>query len=153
MAGGPVSRDRALEGEAACFFHPANRAVLPCDSCGRFLCTICDLPVGSRHLCPVCLSKGLGKEKLPEIVPRRFLWARSSLVLGLLPLIFMVWPVWFISGGTAVILAIVSLRRPGSLVRGSQRWAAILGMLLGVIQVVAWVGVIFLISYASSRHK
>jgi len=80
----PVIRDRAMEGEAVCFFHPVNRAVLACDSCGRFLCTICDLPVGARHLCPVCLSKGLGKEKLPEIVPRRFLWARAALVLGLL---------------------------------------------------------------------
>jgi len=59
----PATSERALEGEAVCFFHPSNRAALPCDVCGRFLCTICDLPMGSRHLCPVCLSNGLGKEK------------------------------------------------------------------------------------------
>jgi hypothetical protein len=143
--------ERALEGEAVCFFHPANRAALPCDSCGRFLCTICDLPVGSRHLCPVCLSKGLGKEKLPEIVPRRFLWSRTALLLGFIPILLSIvlWPVLLITGGSAVIVALAGWKRPGSLVRGPQRWAAICGIVLGVIQLAIWVGFIFLIAYAS----
>ncbi|MEP6672651.1 MAG: hypothetical protein ABJF10_26035 [Chthoniobacter sp.] len=147
--------ERAMEGEAVCFFHPANRAVLPCDTCGRFLCSICDLPVGSRHLCPVCLSKGLGKEKLPEIIPRRFLWSRTALWLGAVPLILSIaiWPVLFISGGAAVIIALVGWSRPGSLVRGRQRWAAVLGVVLGLLQVGVWFGFIFLISYASRHSK
>ncbi|MDR3401795.1 MAG: hypothetical protein P4L99_04775 [Chthoniobacter sp.] len=147
--------ERAMEGEAVCFFHPANRAVLPCDACGRFLCSICDLPVGSRHLCPVCLSAGLGKEKLPEIIPRRFLWSRTALWLGLGPLILSMalWPVLLISGMGAIIIALVGWSRPGSIVRGRQRWAAVVGIVLGLAQLAVWVGVIFLISYASSHSR
>src|SRR4051812_32058662 len=51
---------RAMEGDATCFFHPTKRAERPCDRCGRFLCTLCDLPVGTRHLCPSCLKAGSG---------------------------------------------------------------------------------------------
>ncbi len=153
----PVSNvprfERAMEGEAVCFFHPANRAVLPCETCGRFLCTVCDLQVGSRHLCPVCLSKGLGKEKLQEIVPRRSLWRRAAFILGLVPLVLsiMLWPVLFVSGGTAVIVALIGWKRPGSLVRGPQRWAAVLGIVLGLLQLGVWFGFIFLIAFASKH--
>ena len=154
-ATGAPSFQRAMDGEAVCFFHPANRAVLPCDVCGRFVCTICDLPVGSRHLCPVCLSKGLGKEKLQEIVPQRFLWSRTAFWLGLVPLLLSIalWPVLFITGGTAVIVALIGWKRPGSLVRGRQRWAAILGIVLGLIQVGVWFGFIFLIAFASRQQS
>jgi hypothetical protein len=146
---------RAMDGEAVCFFHPANRAVLPCDACGRFVCTICDLHVGSRHLCPVCLSKGLSNEKLEEIVPRRFIWSRTAFWLGLLPLLFSIalWPIIFATGGTAVIIALIGWKRPGSLVRGRQRWAAILGILLGLLQVGVWCGFIFLIAFASRMPR
>ncbi|MEI9894522.1 MAG: hypothetical protein WDN28_11705 [Chthoniobacter sp.] len=152
-ASGLATFERAMEGEAVCFFHPSNRAALPCDSCGRFLCSVCDLPVGSRHLCPVCLSKGLGKEKLPEIISRRILWSRTALWLGVVPLFLSMalWPVLFMSGGAAVIVALVGWNRPGSLVRGRQRWAAVLGLVLGLLQVGLWFGVIFLVSYANSR--
>ena len=150
---GAPSFERAMDGEAVCFFHPANRAALPCDSCGRFLCTVCDMPVGSRHLCPVCLSKGLGKEKLPEIIPRRFLWSRTSLLLGVFPILLAIflWPVLFVTGGTAMIVALVGWKRPGSLVFGRQRWGAIAGLVLGLIQVAGWVGIIMLFSYSSSH--
>jgi len=138
-----------------CFFHPSNRAARPCDSCGRFLCSICDLPVGSRHLCPVCLSKGLGKEKLPELIPRRMLWSRTALWLGVLPLLLsiVIWPFLIVSGGAAVIIALAGWNRPGSLVRGRQRWAAVVGLLLGLLQLGIWTGVIFLIRYASSHSS
>jgi hypothetical protein len=147
--------ERALEGEAVCFFHPGNRAILPCDTCGRFLCTICDLPVGSRHLCPVCLSKGLGKEKLPEIIPRRFLWSRTALYLGVVPIFISIaiWPVLFITGAMAVIIALVGWKRPGSLVRGRQRWAAVVGTVGGLLQIAGWIGMLFLFFYANSRSR
>lgn len=137
-----------------CYFHPTNRAALPCDSCGRFLCTVCDMPVGSRHLCPVCLSSGLGKEKFIEIIPRRFLWGRAAFALGFIPLcgffLFM-WPFLFISGGLAVVLGFMGWRRPGSLVRGRKRWMAVLGILFGLLQVGICVGFFFFVFYYSAR--
>ncbi|HSI14626.1 MAG TPA: hypothetical protein VK961_21420 [Chthoniobacter sp.] len=146
----------ATEGDAVCFFHPTNRAVLPCDACGRFLCSVCDMPLGSRHLCPVCLSKGMGKNKLAEIIPRRFLWARAAFLLGAVPLcgIFIfLWPILFASGGMSILIALIGWGRPGSLVRGKQRWAAIFGIIFGLLQIGVCVGFFYFIAYVSSHNK
>ena len=151
--GASAVSERALEGEAVCFFHPANRAALPCDVCGRFICSLCDLPVGSRHLCPVCLGKGLGKEKLPEIIPRRFLWAGAAFWIGLLPIVFffVLWPVTIICGPAAIVLALMGWKRPGSLVRGQQHGSAVLGILFGLVQLGVWISAIALFAAARSR--
>jgi hypothetical protein len=140
--------EHAVEGDAVCFFHAKNRASLACDACGRFVCSICDLAIGSRHLCPVCLSRGLGRDKLPEIVPRRVLWSKTAFWIGLLPLLLGVflWPFFIITGVTAVIVALIGWKRPGSLIRGRQRWAAVTGIVLGVAQLAVWIGVIALIA-------
>lgn len=144
--------DRAMDGEAVCFFHPANRALLACDSCGRFVCSVCDLPVGARHLCPVCLSKGLGKEKLADIVPKRFLWSRLSFTVGAWPLLlfFALWWAYLVTGGLAVISGIIGLRKPGSLVQGRQIGYAVVGIVCGLIQISIFVGMFFFITKASS---
>lgn len=50
--------------EAGCYYHPRNRASVPCDGCGRFLCALCDLPLDGRHLCPHCVETGVRGNKL-----------------------------------------------------------------------------------------
>jgi hypothetical protein len=148
-----ATSDRALEGEAVCFFHPSNRAALPCDACGRFICTVCDLRVGSRHLCPVCLGNGLGKQKLPEIISNRFLWSLAAFWIGLIPLvgIIMFWPILVITGVSAIVVALVGWNRPGSLTSGRQHWAAVVGMLLGLAQLGVAFGIFSIFQAARSR--
>jgi hypothetical protein len=149
----PTTSDRALEGEAACFFHPENRAALACDSCGRFVCSVCDLHVGSRHLCPLCLGSGLNKQKLPEIVSRRFLWSWAAFWLGLLPLIFIIADWWCltVTGTSAIIIALVGWKRPGSVTRGPQHWIALTGILLGFAQLGITFAIISMIVASRSR--
>ena len=75
------------EGEAACFYHAGNKAVVPCDQCGRFLCALCDLELAGRHVCPVCLESGAKRGQVELLEHSR---ARPDLVvwnLLLLPLI------------------------------------------------------------------
>jgi uncharacterized paraquat-inducible protein A len=134
----------AAEGEAVCFFHPENRAERTCDRCGRFLCQVCDLPVGARRLCPACLGAVLASEKDSELVTWRFLWSDTALLLGLVPLVFgiLIWPFLILTGIAAVVLGIHARRRPGSVPRGPRRWAAVLGLLGGLLQVLIWVGVL-----------
>lgn len=47
-----------MDDEAACFYHPGKKAVVPCSVCGRFLCALCDIDFNGRHICPSCLETG-----------------------------------------------------------------------------------------------
>src|SRR4051812_5436334 len=137
----------ALEGESTCFFHPAKRAAAVCDRCGRFLCSLCDLPMGSRHVCPKCLASGMEKEgPLPELLTRRVSWGRLALLFGLLPVLLgpFLMMLWFITGPAAVFCAIYGWRKPPSLVRGRRRPSAIIGLLLGLAQIAAVVTIFML---------
>lgn len=78
--------------EASCFYHPANRAVVPCDECGRFLCHLCDLPVESRHLCPTCFHSGVSQRRIQGFETQRTMHDSIALALASFPpLLF--WPV------------------------------------------------------------
>ena len=144
--------EHAAAGDAVCFFHPENRAARSCERCGRFVCPVCDLPLGARHLCPTCLSSGLGAEKLPELVVRRFLWANTALLAGILPLLagIFVWPVFIVTGPAAIFCALFGWKRPGSLPRGHRRWAAVLGLVLGLLQLAAWTGMIVFLTHLTT---
>lgn len=79
-----------LEGEteASCFYHPQSRATVPCQECGRFLCALCDLEVGGRHICPRCFER----TERPE--PRRVLYDSIALTLATFPALLF-WPALF----------------------------------------------------------
>lgn len=146
----PGLADRADEGEAVCFFHAENRAERTCDRCGRFICHVCDMPVGALRLCPSCLSGALEAERESELVAWRFQWSDSALIFGVLPLflgIFM-WPFIVLTGIAAVVLGIYGRQRPGSVPRGPRRWAAMLGICGGVLQILFWCGIVGFIFYA-----
>ena len=74
----------AHPGEAVCFFHAGRRAEVPCERCGRFLCALCDLPVGREHLCPPCLESGMRDGHSGPLEPRR---VRPDLIAGYLLLL------------------------------------------------------------------
>jgi hypothetical protein len=147
---------QAAEGEAVCFFHPHKRAEQSCERCGRFICALCDMPLGTRHVCPACLGSGLAaggsEDKLPELVTRRVRWPLVALLTGLLPLLFgwMLWPLLVISGPTAIFLAIYGWKKPGSLVYGRRRWQALLAIFFGLAQLAVLGGLVLLIWKASS---
>jgi len=137
------SGEHAMEGEAVCFFHPEKRAALACERCGRFVCELCDMPLGTRHLCPACLGSGLESEKLPELVNRRVVWSKLSFFVGALPLLlFFFWPIFVVSGPAAIGFGIYSWNKPGSLVTGKGRFRAVIGILCGLAQLAFLVGLI-----------
>jgi hypothetical protein len=55
------------EGQAACFYHPQNIAIVSCESCGRFLCSVCDIEIDRRHICPGCLESGRKKRQIKNL--------------------------------------------------------------------------------------
>jgi len=135
-----ASGERAVDGEAVCFFHPEKRATVSCQRCGRFLCTLCDVPFGGKHLCPSCLDSA----KLPELLSRRLVWGQLAMLIGLLPFpgIIFCFPLWvlivmasFVTGPAAIFIAIWGWKKPPSLVHGHRHGLAIIGIIGGVLQI------------------
>jgi hypothetical protein len=133
--------ERAIDGEAVCFFHTEKRAAVSCQRCGRFLCTLCDVPFGGKHLCPSCLDSA----KLPELLSRRLIWGQLARILGVWPLlgVLICLPFWFmviVSGPAAVFVALWGWKKPPSLVHGYRRGAAVIGIIGGLIQISMVIG-------------
>lgn len=124
------------EGVSSCFYHSQKKAVVPCDACGRFLCALCDLDFNGRHLCPACLQSGKKKGDLPELENRRTIYDSAALTTALLPLLM--WPVTLVTAPLTIFLAILSFRRPSSLIPRT-RIRAWLALMFGLLQIAGWV--------------
>jgi uncharacterized paraquat-inducible protein A len=133
---GSAGERLVIDSDASCFYHPQKKAEIPCDQCGRFLCALCDVPLGDRHLCPNCVESGRQKGTLQSLTKRRIAYDTTTLMLGLLPLalgIFM-WFLFLFTGPAAIIVGIYGWKKPGSLLR-KNRWRFVVGMIGGLIQI------------------
>ena len=109
--------------DASCFYHPRKKAVVPCADCGRFLCALCDLEIGSRHVCPSCATAAAvggvaatdktGRQGLPagKIEPKRILHDNIALSLAILP-VFPVWPLSLVCAPVSLFMAIYYWNEP-----------------------------------------
>jgi DNA-directed RNA polymerase subunit RPC12/RpoP len=101
--------------EASCFYHPESRAVVPCDECGRFLCSLCEIEIDGRKLCPACFQSGLASNRLEAAETRRTMYDTVALALATLPFIVM-WPAVIVSAPAALFTVVRRWRAPGSIV-------------------------------------
>ena len=136
-----------VEGESGCFYHPQKKAVLPCDSCGRFLCTLCDCELRGEHFCPVCLETGKSKGKIKSLENQRILYDSVALSLALYPLVIFYFTI--ITAPMALFVAIRYWKSPLSLVRRS-RYRFVIAMIVALLQIAGWV--IFFVAI-STRHR
>lgn len=116
------------EGEAACFFHAAKKAVVPCDDCGRFLCSLCDIELEGRHLCPNCLQAGQTRGDLPGLEGSR---TRHDLVVWLLNLGLLTCVGAPFIAVANIIITLLCWNKPGSRVT-NHRTSMLVGTLLSV---------------------
>lgn len=128
-----------LEGEAGCFYHAGRKAVLACEGCGRFLCALCDVPLGGQHLCPACIETGKKKGKLANLNRHRVLHDDVALALAAYPLVIPIFG-WIVSPLTAPACFYVVFRywkEPLGVVRRS-RWRYVLAILLAALTLAGW---------------
>ena len=61
----------------------------------------------------------------------------AALLAGVLPLVasIFIWPLLIFTGVFAIFLALWGWRKPGSLVKGPRRWAAVVGLVCGLLQI------------------
>lgn len=71
-----------VEGESTCFYHPARKAVVPCESCGRFLCSLCEVAFQGQRLCLNCLEKAQRKGAIEDFRKGHFYYDNLALILG-----------------------------------------------------------------------
>jgi hypothetical protein len=137
----PIAAGEAImtEGEASCFFHPQKKAVRPCDSCGRFICALCDCEFGRQHLCPSCLEAGQTKGKIKSLEKGRTLYDSIALALSIAPLL--IFYLTFITAPMAMFIAIRYWKAPLSLVRRS-RFRFVIAMILASFQIIGWMAVL-----------
>ena len=71
VASGTAGKAIQTDKEAGCFYHPRKKAILPCSTCGRFLCALCDIEFNGTHLCPQCFEKGKTDRKIQGLENRQ----------------------------------------------------------------------------------
>lgn len=137
-----------VEGESGCFYHPQKKAVLPCDSCGRFLCALCDCELRGQHFCPVCLETGKSKGKIKNLENQRTLYDSVALSLALYPVLFLYFTL--ITAPMTLFVAIRYWNSPPSLVRRTKI-RFVVAIIVALLQIIAWV--LIFVSLGHRHHS
>lgn len=129
-----------VEGDSTCFFHPAKKAVRPCEGCGRFVCALCDCELHGQHYCPTCLETGKKKGKIKSLENQRTLYDSIALTLAVLPILM--WPITFMTAPAALYMSLRYWNAPRGLIRRTKvRY--ILAIIFSTLQIAGWVAGIF----------
>ena len=125
-----------MDKEAGCFYHPRKKAVVPCNTCGRFLCALCDVPLNGQHLCPACLDKAKANRRIKNLENHRTCYDTVALLLATGPLILY----WFtiFSAPIVIYLTVRHWNSPSSIIpRTKIRFIA--AFIIAGIQIAAWI--------------
>jgi hypothetical protein len=124
-----------MDDEASCFYHPNKQAAVSCSSCGRFLCSLCDVDFNGRHLCAACLESGKTKGKIQDMENHRFLYDNMALALAFFPLI--IFPITILTAPLAVFFVIRYWKRPSSIIKRSKI-RQLIALLICGIEITGW---------------
>lgn len=125
--------------DAACFYHADKKAATVCDSCGRFLCDLCDVSIANRHLCPACTDVARKTHDVHSLNNERVLHDDIALSLAVLPLL--AFPVTLLTAPFTIYYAIHHWKSPASLMpRTRVRFIA--SLLIASIQITCWAAVL-----------
>jgi len=151
LAVGTAGESIVIEGESSCFYHSAKRAVTSCESCGRFLCALCDLDLNGQHLCPSCLKTGKRKGKLKNLENRRLRYDSLAMAMAFTPLIIFYFTI--LTAPTTLYIVIRYWNAPGSIVRKS-RWRMVVAFIAALLEIAAWVvGIYFFVNYVPRSRR
>lgn len=126
--------------ESSCFYHPAKKAVVPCEACGRFLCGLCDCEFNGSHFCPSCLETGRKKGKIKSLENHRTLWDSAALSLAIAPLIIAYFTL--ITAPLALFIAIRHWNTPTSIIHRTKI-RFVFAIIFASLEILGWIAVIY----------
>lgn len=130
VSGVPMGR------ESSCYFHPEKLAVSLCSECGRFLCSLCELNIEGRIVCPTCLEK-LDQEKRVSTFTSEVAFTDAiSLSLALFPML--IWPITFITAPFTLFYIWRHFKETKQYIIPRKRWRFYLAGLIACVQITAW---------------
>ncbi len=137
QAEAPAQRGEALlvDNESSCFYHPSKKAVVACEECGRFLCSLCEIELDGRRLCSTCIEKAATKGKMERLQNERVRYDDIALTLAVLPLFFF-W-ISFITAPAALFVVIRYWKAPMSLVY-RNRWRLVAALIIAGLELTGW---------------
>jgi ribosomal protein S27E len=124
-----------VEDESSCFYHPAKKAVVHCQECGRFLCALCDIEMNGRRLCSACIETGVRKGRLARLQKEHVHYDDIALALATLPLLLF-WAT-LITAPIALYIAIRYWNRPLS-AAPRRRWRFVLAIVVAGLELGGW---------------
>jgi len=136
-----------VEGESACFYHANKKAVVTCNQCGRFLCSLCDLELNNEHICPNCFNSSKKNKKNFEYEESRILYDDLALSIAFWPIFTFYFTIFgsFIS----LFLSIKYWNINSSIIEHNKS-KKIFAIILSIIEILFW---IFLITYLIHYQK
>ena len=141
---GELGTNIVVEAESSCFEHPDKQAVVACDGCGKFLCALCDITWGNKHLCSTCVAAGVGdgnvdpKNNTPA---QRFYHYDSIALITLAIAIFPLYLLSFIIAPVSIFLCIYGWKKEPPTPRRKIRFVL---AFIGSILILGFWGVIFM---------
>jgi hypothetical protein len=141
----PARPEPRSETEAGCFFHSNSRAENVCNSCGRFLCSLCTLAFGAQKLCPDCIYRRRREASEPLFRDQTILFDNIALLLLVVPVLCFVYIyLGLIFSGFALAIVIIGWRQQRPLVPRS-RYRFVLAAGLSLLEGVGWIALVWLI--------
>jgi hypothetical protein len=143
VATGVAGERIEVEGDASCYYHAGRQAVLACEGCGRFLCALCDVPLGGQHLCPACIEAGKKKGRLPNLHKHRVLYDDVALALAVYPIVIPLfgWAASILAAPASLVVAFRHWNTPSSVVP-RVRWRFVVAILFALLEIAAWIALI-----------
>ena len=138
------------DGDACCYEHATKKASALCSNCGRFLCALCEVPLGRETLCPDCVSGTKAKAHQSSLDTDRILYDSIALAIATWPVLIFYFVVF--TAPLSLGVAIYGWKKPMSLVRQS-RWRFYLALAISGLEIAGMVAFVFFLTYYLAKVK
>ncbi|MBF0570817.1 MAG: B-box zinc finger protein [Candidatus Omnitrophica bacterium] len=122
-----------IDDQSNCFYHPDKKAIILCSSCGRFLCSLCDIEFDKQHLCPACLQSGTRKKRIHNIDNDIVCYDKIAFAVAVYPIITFIFTLI-----TAPIAVYLSIRYWNTKSLTGSKARFVFAILIGLAQIIGW---------------